>query len=149
MARRPWEIAQHLPEDAGPDDKLRAAVDYAVLAPSGHNTQPWKFKIVDETLELWGKEARRSSARIRVRPRLNFRLRISALQLECLACLQGLRLSSPYYPYAPRNVPPYFLARVWQLISSCFAGLFYLASPSLTTGGALESSPSQVGALRG
>jgi hypothetical protein len=59
MARRPWEFTeQRLPRDASPDAKLRAAIDYAVLAPSGHNTQPWQFRIVDEALELWADRTR-------------------------------------------------------------------------------------------
>jgi nitroreductase len=33
-------------------EKLRAAVKYAVLAPSSHNSQPWLFRIRDEALEL-------------------------------------------------------------------------------------------------
>lgn len=33
-------------------EKLRAAVRYAVLAPSSHNSQPWLFRLVGETLEL-------------------------------------------------------------------------------------------------
>lgn len=27
-------------------------VRYATLAANGHNTQPWKFKIIDETIEI-------------------------------------------------------------------------------------------------
>ena len=52
QARAPWDITERrLPKDASTEDKLRAAVDYAVLAPSGHNTQPWRFKVVDSALE--------------------------------------------------------------------------------------------------
>jgi len=32
--------------------QLRAAVRYAVRAPSSHNSQPWRFRIMGETLEL-------------------------------------------------------------------------------------------------
>jgi hypothetical protein len=28
-------------------------VEYAIKAPSGHNTQPWKFKIADEAIEVY------------------------------------------------------------------------------------------------
>lgn len=33
-------------------EKLRAAVKYAILAPSSHNSQPWLFRLVGNTLEL-------------------------------------------------------------------------------------------------
>jgi len=58
-ARRAWDVAgRSFAPDASGADLLREAVDYAVLAPSGHNTQPWSFKVVDETLELWADRAR-------------------------------------------------------------------------------------------
>ncbi|MDH5654966.1 MAG: nitroreductase family protein [Spirochaetia bacterium] len=33
-------------------EKLKFLVRYAILAPSGHNTQPWIFKISQDTIEL-------------------------------------------------------------------------------------------------
>lgn len=39
--------------------RLRHAVARAVLAPSVHNTQPWRFVIRDDTLELFADRARR------------------------------------------------------------------------------------------
>jgi nitroreductase len=49
----PWaEAVDEFPLLATDDDKLRALVHYAVLAPSGHNTQPWKFRVHDGVLEL-------------------------------------------------------------------------------------------------
>lgn len=59
QARRPWDVgARGLPADGTVSDELRAVVDYAVLAPSGHNTQPWQFKVVADTLELWADRRR-------------------------------------------------------------------------------------------
>lgn len=45
-ATAPWSVdADAFPAD-GPDaERLRYLVRYAVLAPSGHNTQPWRFRI--------------------------------------------------------------------------------------------------------
>lgn len=49
----PWaEAVDEFPLLATDEDKLRALVHYAVLAPSGHNTQPWKFRLHHDHLEL-------------------------------------------------------------------------------------------------
>ena len=42
------------PHGGTPEDKLRYLVRYAILAPSGHNMQPWKFRIEGNTLDLFG-----------------------------------------------------------------------------------------------
>ena len=41
------------PEDGSPAQKLEYFLQYAVLAPSGHNTQPWKFRIAGSTVYLY------------------------------------------------------------------------------------------------
>lgn len=46
------------PEDGPLADQLAFLVRYAVLAPSGHNTQPWRFQLHDEVLELWADRSR-------------------------------------------------------------------------------------------
>jgi nitroreductase len=33
------------PEQSSPAEKLKFLLQYAVLAPSSHNTQPWLFRI--------------------------------------------------------------------------------------------------------
>ena len=35
------------------DDKLRTLVEYAILVPSGHNSQPWKFRIGKKKIEIF------------------------------------------------------------------------------------------------
>ncbi|PKO01771.1 MAG: hypothetical protein CVU43_11205 [Chloroflexi bacterium HGW-Chloroflexi-5] len=34
------------------NSKMMELIRYATLAANGHNTQPWKFKIIDETIEI-------------------------------------------------------------------------------------------------
>jgi hypothetical protein len=38
---------------ASPEDKIAALLEYAVLSPSTHNTQPWKLKIGDNLCQLY------------------------------------------------------------------------------------------------
>lgn len=48
-----WRIdAANFPRDGSAEDRLRFAVGYAILAPSGHNSQPWQFRVRGATLEL-------------------------------------------------------------------------------------------------
>ena len=39
-------------------EKLRFLLNYAVLAPSSHNTQPWNFRIVNDAIELYADKTR-------------------------------------------------------------------------------------------
>ena len=40
------------PHSGTREEQLRFLVNYAVLAPSNHNTQPWKFCIHDDSLDV-------------------------------------------------------------------------------------------------
>lgn len=54
-----WNISgKEFPSDGTPADKLKFLLNYAILAPSGHNTQPWLFKIVDDKIELYADRTR-------------------------------------------------------------------------------------------
>jgi nitroreductase len=46
------EALGEFPITGTPSQKLEAAVQYAVRAPSSHNSQPWLFRIAGDTLEL-------------------------------------------------------------------------------------------------
>lgn len=41
-----------VPTDALTKDKLVFGLHHAILAPSGHNTQPWRFHLADDAVEL-------------------------------------------------------------------------------------------------
>ncbi|MBE7415628.1 MAG: nitroreductase, partial [Deltaproteobacteria bacterium] len=48
-----WEISEgDFPSDGTTKEKLSFLVNYAVLAPSSHNTQPWLFRVGDAGVEL-------------------------------------------------------------------------------------------------
>ena len=49
----PWAIAlDEFPLTGTAAEKFRAALRLAVLAPSSHNSQPWQFRLLGDTLEL-------------------------------------------------------------------------------------------------
>lgn len=52
------EALDEFPLTGTPEQKLRAAVKYAVLAPSSHNTQPWLFRVTGGGLELLADRSR-------------------------------------------------------------------------------------------
>ncbi len=54
-----WSVAEaDFPADGSATDKLFFALQYAILAPSGHNTQPWLFRLQDDCVEVYADRAR-------------------------------------------------------------------------------------------
>jgi nitroreductase len=50
----PWELReQDFPADGTLPERLLFLLRYAVLAPSSHNTQPWKFRIRESEIEVY------------------------------------------------------------------------------------------------
>lgn len=55
----PWDVsAAAFPHAASRSAQFRYLINYAVLAPSGHNTQPWRFQITGTEIELYADPAR-------------------------------------------------------------------------------------------
>jgi hypothetical protein len=55
----PWKVDEvHFPADGVLADRLRFLLRYAVLAPSSHNTQPWKFRISGDRIDVFVDEER-------------------------------------------------------------------------------------------
>jgi hypothetical protein len=54
LTSNPWEVAEaDFPAAGTPVDKLRFLLNYAVLAPSRHNVQPWLFRVHNATVDLY------------------------------------------------------------------------------------------------
>ena len=55
----PWQVEEDdFPAHGTTSEKLKFLLNYGILAPSGHNTQPWLFKIVDDGIELYADTTR-------------------------------------------------------------------------------------------
>jgi nitroreductase len=55
----PWHICEAaFPRQGSPSAQLRHLLHYAVVAPSGHNTQPWRFRVTGDGVELFADRTR-------------------------------------------------------------------------------------------
>lgn len=55
----PWSVSEaDYPAGTSEREQLRHLVRYAVLAPSAHNTQPWRFRVTDSGIELHADRSR-------------------------------------------------------------------------------------------
>jgi nitroreductase len=80
-----WKINKELfPTDGPVEDQLAFLVQYAILAPSAHNAQPWIFEVRGETINLFADRSRRL-------PVLDPRDR--ELTIACGSALYALRLA--------------------------------------------------------
>jgi len=106
----PWHVSEEdYPAAGESEEKLRFMLNYAVLAPSGHNTQPWLFSVSDGEVEL-------RADRTRGLPVVDPEDR--ALVISCGAALFYLRVTMRHFGYEdeveilPDPDDPDLLARV-------------------------------------
>lgn len=89
----PWSVSEYNFPDAGTtEEQLRFLLKYAVLAPSGHNTQPWLFRIADDGIELFA-DRRRALAVVDPGDR--------ELVMSCGTALFHLRVAMRHFGYEP------------------------------------------------
>jgi nitroreductase len=87
-----WCVSETaFPQQGTPAEQLQFLLQYAILAPSSHNTQPWLFKIQNEVVELY-------ADRTRALPIVDPQDR--ALIISCGAALFNLRIAMRYLGYA-------------------------------------------------
>lgn len=54
-----WNVQEtDFPVTGTPEEKLKFVLNYAILAPSSHNTQPWRFKIDSDVIHLFADRTR-------------------------------------------------------------------------------------------
>jgi nitroreductase len=89
----PRQVSEYgFPKDGAPEKKLKYILNYAVLAPSGHNMQPWRFRIVGSEIELY---ADRSQSLPSIDPHDR------ELIMSCGAALFHIRVALRRFGYEP------------------------------------------------
>ncbi|MEZ4701553.1 MAG: nitroreductase [Rhodothermales bacterium] len=108
--QNPWNIAEGgFPSRGSASQKLKFLLNYAVLAPSLHNTQPWSFRVLDDEVEFFA-DASRAMTVLDPEHR--------QLVISCGAALFNLRMAIKHYEHTPivHTFPdqdkPHLLARV-------------------------------------
>ena len=130
-----WRVDEsELAADAAPADKLRFALRYAVLAPSSHNTQPWRFIVDGQTVTL-------NADRLRALPVADPYDR--ELIISCGAALLNLRVALSHFGLAyaitlfPSSADPDLLASVQLVpgghVDASLAPLFAAIAARATT----------------
>ena len=88
-----WTVSeQAFPVGGRRSEKLRFLVNYAMLAPSRHNTQPWLFKVTGDAIEVYADQSRR----LPVADPCD-----RELMMSCGAALLHLRVAVRYFGYVP------------------------------------------------
>jgi len=93
LAEDPWQVAEHhFPREGTEDEQLLFLLNYAILAPSGHNTQPWLFRIQDDGIEVYA-DRRRALAVVDPGDR--------ELVMSCGTALFHLRVAMRHFGFQP------------------------------------------------
>ncbi|NJM72869.1 MAG: nitroreductase [Scytonema sp. RU_4_4] len=113
MSNKSWDIwnmrETKFPKTGTPNEQLQFLLNYAVLAPSSHNTQPWLFKIKDKAIDFY-------ADRTRILPVADPQGR--ELIISCGTALFNLRIALHHFGYKgkittfPDPSNPDFLARI-------------------------------------
>lgn len=105
-----WSVSpEAFPADGGSPEKLQFCLNYAILAPSTHNTQPWLFHMTGNQVELHADFSRQLRA---IDPEGR------ELIMSCGAALSHLVIALNHFGYAaeveafPVSEQPDFVARV-------------------------------------
>lgn len=96
LDQSPWDISEgNFPRTGTNAAKLRFLLGYATLAPSSHNSQPWKFRIEEDAVEIF-------ADRTRALPVVDPDDR--ELSISCGAALYCLQLAARHFGWDPEII---------------------------------------------
>jgi hypothetical protein len=97
----PWEVYQdNFPADFPVQEQLKFLLQYAILAPSTKNTQPWRFSVAGNTVSLFADLSRWQTVADRERRELYISLGCALENLLVAGEQFGFRHEVSYFPQA-------------------------------------------------
>ena len=98
-AGSPWDVSQeHFPSSLPIQEQLRFLLQYAILAPSTKNTQPWRFSIGEDTIGVFADLSRWQPVADRGRRELYMSLGCALENLLVAGEELGFRTEVNYFP---------------------------------------------------
>ena len=79
-------------------ERLRSLLNYAILAPSSHNTQPWRFQLADNTVALYADRTRALPANDPHDRELTISCGCALMNLRIVATHEGLGMDLEIRP---------------------------------------------------
>lgn len=95
----PWEIKiEDFPEKGNLEDQLKFLLGFVLLAPSGHNSQPWSFKLEGNSIEFWVNTERALAKSDPERRQLSIAMGCATENLAMAADYYGFETKIEYFP---------------------------------------------------
>lgn len=104
-----WHVTENdFPPAAAPErEKLKFLIQYALLAPSSHNTQPWLFKIAGESaLEIYADDRRWLKIADADRREMHISIGCALENLLIAAARFGYEAETAYFPRGEKDGAP-------------------------------------------
>ncbi len=102
----PWSIKEgSFPTDGNIEEKLKFLLRYAILAPSSHNTQPWKFSLDNNTVKIFIDRDRWLKVADSDRRELHISIGCALENLIVAANHFGYRCDVDYLPESEKKYP--------------------------------------------
>ena len=99
IAHSPWDVSQeHFPSSLPIQEQLKFLLQYAILAPSTKNTQPWRFSIGEDTIGIFADLSRWQPVADRGRRELYISLGCALENLLVAGEEFGFRADVSYFP---------------------------------------------------
>ena len=94
-----WNVKESdFPSNGSREEKLAFLLNYAILAPSSHNSQPWKFNVTNDSILVFADRSRRLQVADRDQRELYISLGCALENLIVAADHFGYNSSVAYFP---------------------------------------------------
>lgn len=101
MSNSAWQISEYgFPLQSSSEDQLKFLLRYAILAPSSHNSEPWKFAVLPDEIRVYADDTRWLKVADADQRELYISLGCALENLLIAAAYFGYKAQVSYFPEA-------------------------------------------------